>query len=291
MRPFNYYEPVTLKDAVALLQQHSERVSLLAGGTDLLVEIKEHIRSPEHIINLKKIPGLDYVMYDETAGLRFGALTTIRSLEISPVVSKKYPGLAQALREIASVQIRNRATVGGNICRSSPSADTLPPLIADGARVTIFGPHGERQLLLEDFFTGPGKNQLIAGEILVEISVPAPPPHTGQVYMKHGRRKAMELATVGVAVTLTLNADICEAVRIVLGAVAATPIRARKAEEMIRGKPITPESFPAVAATAMLEARAIDDVRSSAAYRKEIVRVLTGRALEKALVIAKSDMS
>ena len=142
------------------------------------------------------------------------------------MVQRHYAGLAQAASEVGSIQVRNRATIAGNICRASPSADTLPSLIADQAVIYLYGPDGQRAVPMQEFFTGPGRTVMDKAEVLVEIIVPPPAPHTGKAYIKHGRRKAMELATVGVAVTLTLDGDICQDIRIVLGAVAPTPIRA-----------------------------------------------------------------
>lgn len=289
MKRFDYYEPETLKEAVTLLGRHNGQASILAGGTDLLIEIKEQIRFPEFVINIKKIPGLDHLTYEDGVGLRIGALVTARAVETSPVIIEKYAGLAQAVIELGSIQIRNRATVIGNLCRASPSADTPPPLIADGALVTIFGPAGERELPLEDFFTGPGQTVLATDEILKEVAVPSPPPRAGKVYIKHGRRKAMELATVGVAVAVNLKGEVCEHIQIVLGAVAPTPIRARTAEDTLRGTVIDEKAIEAAAHAAMEESRPISDVRSSAEYRREMVRVLTGRAIREALDIAGAN--
>jgi carbon-monoxide dehydrogenase medium subunit len=282
MRRFEYYEPANLDEASALLVRHGAEASLLAGGTDLLVEIKEHVRWPKHVVNVKKIPGLAALEYDDRDGLRFGALVTAREIETAAVVLEKYPGLAQAARELGSIQVRHRATVVGNICRASPSADTLPPLIADGASVRIHGPAGGRTVALEAFFTGPGKTVLAAGELVAEVIVPPPVPRTGKHYIKHGRRKAMELATVGVAVALTLDGDVCREIRIALGAVAPTPIRARAAEDALRGRPLDGAAIAAAARIAMGECRPISNVRGSAEYRREMVGVLTARAIERA---------
>lgn len=286
MRRFEYFAPDTLEEVVALLGRFNGRASLLAGGTDLLVEIKEHMRQPDYVINLKKVPGLAALSYDEATGLQIGALATVREVENSPIVRHKYAGLAQAARELGSIQVRHRATVAGNICRASPSADTPPPLIADKAQIRIFSPNGERVVPLEDFFTGPGRTVLAQDELVVQISVPNPPPHTGKVYIKHGRRKAMELATVGVAVALTIEDGICQEARIVLGAVAPTPIRAARAETLLRGRPIDDKSVEAAAQEAIATARPISDVRSSAEYRREMVGVLTVRAIRQAAVLA-----
>jgi carbon-monoxide dehydrogenase medium subunit len=287
MRRFEYFEPKTLDDAVFLLGRYDGKADILAGGTDLLVEIKECLRAPDYVVNVKKITGLDRLAYDAKRGLRFGALVTARQIETSPLTAEHYRGLRQAAREIGSIQIRNRATVAGNICRASPSADTLPPLIADGASVRTFGPDGERVVLLEEFFTGPGKTVLKECELVTEIAVPAPAPHTGSVYIKHGRRKAMELATVGVAVSLTRDGDTCKDIRIVLGAVAPTPIRARQAEAVLRGHKLDEQTIERAGDIAMSESRPISNVRGSADYRREMVRVLTRRAVAQAMDLAK----
>lgn len=279
MRRFEYFEPASLPEAVALLARYQGRAQPLAGGTDLLVELKEQLRRADCVINIKKIPGIGELSFDAREGLRIGALVTAREIEISAIAQKLYPSLVQATRELGSIQVRNRATIVGNVCRASPSADTLPPLIADGAVVSIHGGNGTRRLLLEEFFTGPGRTVLKPDELVTEIVVPAPLPRTGKVYIKHGRRKAMELATVGVAVSLTENSD----VKIVLGAVAPTPIRAKKAEALLRGRKIDAASIERAAQAAVEESRPISNVRASAEYRLDMVAVLTRRALQRAL--------
>lgn len=283
MRSFEYSRPATLAQAIALLQSGPQPASLLAGGTDLLVQIKEHVRQPAQVIDIKRIPGMDDFTFDEREGLRLGALVTTRAVETSPLVRRHYASLARAATDFASIQVRHRATVVGNVCRCSPSADTLPPLIADRAEVLLQGPQGARRLPVEDFCVGPGRTALEPGEIVTHLRVPAPPPHTGKVYLKHGRRAQMELATVGVAVTLTLKEGCCEQVGIVLAAVAPTPLRARQAQALLIGQVPTPALFERAAQAAEAEARPIGDVRASADYRREMVRVLTRRALEQAL--------
>ncbi|HVL34099.1 MAG TPA: xanthine dehydrogenase family protein subunit M [Burkholderiales bacterium] len=277
MRRFEYFEPQTLGEACALLGRYAGRAQALAGGTDLLVELKEQLRRAECVVNIKKIPGIGALAFDPERGLRIGALVTAREVECSPVVLDRYPSLAQAVRELGSIQVRHRATIVGNVCRASPSADTLPPLIADGAAIVIHGSGGERRLALEDFFTGPGKTVLKPDELVTGLEVPAPPPRCGKVYIKHGRRKAMELATVGVAVTLSP-----QDVRLVLGAVAPTPIRALEAEALLRGRHPDAALIARAARAAAEAARPISNVRASADYRREMVRVLTLRALERA---------
>ena len=287
MKDFEYFEPGTLDEAVALLARYQGSGSLFAGGTDLLVQMKEHLRQPAQVINLKKILGLDGLRFDTHEGLHIGALATTREVETSPLVRRHYAGLCQAVTHFASIQVRHRATVVGNVCRASPSADTLPPLIADSATLFLRCPAGTRSVAVEDFCTGPGKTVLGADELVTHIVVPPPPPHTGKAYIKLGRRVEMELATVGVAVTLTLQGRRCSDLRIALAAVAPTPIRARRAEALLRGQVPDATSIAAAATAASEEARAIGDVRGSADYRRQMVGVLTRRALEQALEAAR----
>ncbi|WP_439588200.1 FAD binding domain-containing protein [Hydrogenophaga sp.] len=282
MKDFDYCEPTTLGDAVDLLRHCTGQACLFAGGTDLLVQMKEHIHQPDRVINIKKIPGMDDFRFDENQGLTLGALVTTRAVETSPLAQKHYASLARAATDFASIQVRNRATVVGNVCRASPSADTLPPLIADGARLLIYGADGQRELPLENFITGPGKTTLKPDEIVTHIVIPPPPPRTGKVYIKHGRRAQMELATVGAAVTLTIDGNTCKDIAIVLAAVAPMPLRAKAAEALLRGKPLNAQTIAEAAEAASGESRPIGDVRGSADYRREMVAVLVRRAIEQA---------
>ncbi len=281
MKRFGYHEPTTLDEAVALLRRLGSEASVLAGGTDLLVQMKEHRREPAHVVNIKKIAGLDDLVFD-AQGLRIGALTTTRAVETSPIARSHYAGLCEAATHFASIQVRNRATVVGNVCRASPSADTLPPLIADGAQVHIRGPRGLRVVAVQDFCIGPGQTVLAEGELVTHIVVPAPSEHTGKVYLKHGRRVEMELATVGVAVSLAREGDLCHEIRIVLGAVAPTPLRALQAEALLRNQTVSGALIEAAAQAAREASQPISDVRSSADYRRAMVAVLTRRAIEQA---------
>jgi aerobic carbon-monoxide dehydrogenase medium subunit len=271
VKRFDYFEPRTLDEAVALLAKPNAQA--LAGGTDLLVELKEHLRHAERVINIKKIAGLRGLSFDAKDGLRIGALATARDVELSPIVKERYRGLLQSVRELGSIQVRYRATIIGNICRASPSADTIPPLIADGAIVRVHGSGGERSMPLEDFFVAPGKTVLKPGDVVTEIRVAPPAADTRKVYIKHGRRKAMELATVGVAVTHVPGGQ----TRIVLGAVAPTAIRARQAEKVFSET----GDIQRAAQAAADESRPISNVRATAEYRREMVAVLTRRALEQ----------
>ncbi len=284
---FDYAEPATLDEAVALLDAGAGRSVVFAGGTDLLVQMRENVRTPAQVVNIKKILGLDALAFDPVDGLTIGALTTTREIETSDLVRRHYAGLHAATVHFASIQVRHRATVVGNVCRASPSADTLPPLIADGAVLRVQGCQGMREVAVEGFCTAPGRTLLAPDELVTRINVPAPLPHTAKVYLKHGRRTEMELATVGVAVTLTLDGARCRDVRIVLAAVAPTPLRAVAAEAALRDRPVDAGSIAAAAAAAMAESRPIGDVRGSADYRREMVGVLTRRALQQALEAAR----
>ena len=276
---FNYLEPVTIKEAVSLLSKYDGKARAIAGGTDLLVQIRGKTIKPEYVVDIGYIPGLDYINYDEKQGLSIGALATIRAIEKSDKLCRIYPVISQAAGLLGSVAIRNVATIGGNLCNAAPSADTAPPLIGLSARARIIGPGGERLVSLEDFFTGPGETVLKAGELLLEIQVPVPPAGTKGVYLKHGR-SAVDLATVGVAVIMALESGgVCRDVKIVLGAVAPTPMRAKKAEGVLRGKKVEPALVEEAAQVASGEAQPITDVRASAEYRKEMVKVFTRRAI------------
>lgn len=281
MRPFEHHAPATLAEAARLLTE-LEGASLFAGGTDLFVEIREGLRSCAHVINLNHIGGLSGLTFDPVDGLHIGALVTVREIETAPFVRAHYPDLAAAARSLGSIQVRNRATVVGNICRASPSADCSPPLVAGGATVVIHGISGERRINIEDFFVGPGKTALQPGEIVTRVELPPPYPGGGRCYLKLGRRNAMELATVGVSVNLRLDGERCADVRIALGAVAPRPIRARGAEAVLKGRLLTAEALAEAASAAMAECAPIGNVRASADYRREMVGVLTRRAIESA---------
>lgn len=283
MRRFDFHEPATLEDASHLLSTLGADTFVYAGGTDLFVEIRERLRRVRNLVNIKNIPDLDVLAFDPKSGLQFGAQVTARRLETAPDVTEYYPNFATALRSLGSIQVRNRATVVGNICRASPSADTIPPLIADRASVCIFGPEAIRNVPLEDFFTGPGRTVLQTGEIVIGISVPAPTRNSGRAYIKHGRRKAMELATVGVAVSLESDGEKCTGIRIALGAVGPTVLRARNAEAMLTGSDLDRKVIAEAAQQAAQECTPISNVRSSADYRRDMIGVLTRRAVELAL--------
>lgn len=289
MHRFAYLEPTTLHEAVALLAQHGAQARVLAGGTDLLTALKEGWEHPGWVVSIGRIADLNYVRYEPETGLRIGALASVRAVETSPAVRQHYPMLADAAGQLASVQIRNLATVAGNVCRASPSADTIPALLVLDAEARVVGPNGERRVPLAKFFTGPGRTVLGPAELLAEIIVPPPRLGTGAVYIKHSPRRAMDLAVVGVAALVVLDGVRCVDARIALGAVAPTPIRAYAAEERLIGTEITPEVAEAAAEAAQAAAQPISDVRGSAAYRRKMVRVLTRRCVLQAAERARSN--
>jgi len=282
LREFEYFEPSSLSEAVALLDRYGEEAKVLAGGTDLLVWMKEGARRPKYIVNIKHIPGVRHIHFTEAEGLRIGALTSVREIETADIIREKFSGLQQAAGELASVQVRNLATIGGNLCTASPAANLAPPLLVMGARVKLRGLRGERVLPLEEFFEGPGSTAMDR-EILTEIVVPAPEAKSRSLYKSISRRNAVDLAIVGVAVAGRIDSRAGEwkSVRIALGAVAPTPMRALLAEKTLAGKKVANGAIAEAARTAAEEARPVTDLRASAWYRKEMINVLLRRSLEE----------
>lgn len=280
---FDYLEATTIEEAISLLSKYDGQARTIAGGTDLLVQIRNKAIKPEYVIDIGGIPGLDYIKYDDKQGLSISTLTTIRTLEKSAELQKRYPVIPQAAGQLGSMAIRNMATIGGNICNASPSAETAPALIGLEARAKIVGPDGERIVPLEDFFTGPGQTVLKTGELLVEIQVPPPSPGTKSAYLKHSIRGSIDLAIVGVAAILTMDGELCREAKIVLGAVAPTPIRAKKAEAVLKGKKIDDALIEQATQGASIDCCPISDVRASAEYRTEMVKVFTRRAIKEAM--------
>lgn len=279
---FEYLAPTTIEDTCSLLSKYDGEARILAGGTDLLVRMKNRRIVPSYLISIKNVPHLDYIRYDEKEGLTIGALATLQAMKSSPIVQQKFDILAQAAGVVGSVAIRNGGTIGGNLCNAAPSAETAPALIALGAKAKITGLDGERIVTLEDFFTGPGETVLLTGEILTEIQVPTQPARSGGVYLKHSLRP-MDIAVVGVAVVVTPDEEVCKDIKIALGAVAPTPIRAKRAEDVIKGHEPSKELIAKAAAIASNESRPIDDIRSSAEHRRNMVNIFTAHAIEEAV--------
>ena len=283
---FDYLQPRDLVEAISLLGRE-EGSSPIAGGTDLIPRIKDKAVSVKTLVNIKGLSELQGVSVGNGSG-KIGALTTIRTLETSPVIRQQYPLIAEAAAVLGSVQIRNLATLGGNLCHAVPSAEMAPPLLALNAQVSIAGSGGRRTMPLENFFLGPRQTVLKSGELLCEVLLPPLPKRWGGAYLKLEHRSAMDLALVGVSAFVTLDSKgHCEDCRIALGAVAPTPMRSKQAEQMLRGKEITETSVAQTAEVSMGESRPIDDHRASASYRRNMVNTLTRRALTKAFDIAR----
>ena len=281
MKSFEYVVPEKLEEAVNLLVQHDGKAAILAGGTDLLVKMRDRVLQPGLLIDLKHITDLSGIDYSEAEGLRIGALVNIRDIEKSKLIQEKFSMLSQAAGTLGSVQVRNKATVGGNLCNAAPSADMAPSLLGLGASVTLVGPDGESLLPLEEFFTGPGETVLRKGQILKDVRVPNMSAHSEGTYLKFSRRKAMDLALVGVASVLTMDSALagCTDIRIVLGAVAPTPLRAKRAEAVLRGNKISDFLIKEAAKAASEEAAPITDIRASLWYRQQIIEVLVNQSI------------
>ncbi len=287
MRSFDYQKVYSLQDAIDVASASKGTSVFMAGGTDLLVQIKEGKIRPQCVIDVKGIHEMEglSISGDEFS---IGALTCIRTLEISPSVVEKVPLLAQAAAKLGSVQVRHRATIGGNLCNASPSAETAPALLSLGAQVEICGKTGTRVVELSDFFLGPGATVLGDGEMLTRLKIPLSRNRQGSVYYKLSTRKAMDLAFVGVAVLLELNGgNRISKGRIALGAVAPTPIRVPSAEKLLEGRAFSLEAARESAELAAQSCKPISDHRASAEYRREMVRELCQQGLLAAYRQAK----
>ncbi len=307
MKRFEYLKPATLDEALSLLKLYGEKARLIAGGTDVIVMIKQKTIAPDILISLQGIPGLDRIQYN--GSLNIGPMVTHRAIEKSEIIRKNFSALTDAVDVLGSVQIRNVATIGGNISTAAPSADTAAPLLALGAQVKLKSIKSERTMPIEQFFTGPGETVLEKDDILTEITIPKPLPNTGSAYWKHQRRGALDLPILGVAVLLSLDKTtvtcsdllcttssistvlhsleeeelICKEIRIALGVAAPTPIRAKKAEELFRGRKLSDELLEKVALTASEEAHPRDSIRGEAWYRRDMIKVLVKRMVMKVL--------
>ncbi len=281
LKPFVYHSPCTVAEAVSLLNEYQDKARIFAGGTDIMVMLRDRIISVDNIIDIKKIPGLRGITWNETTGLHIGALTTISEIVNSAIIADKYPSLAKAAEVLGSPQVRNKATIGGNICRSSPSADTPPALIAFDAMAVIAGNQGERTVPAGEFFTGPGRN-VLNRELLVGINIPAVKGAYGTAFGKISR-VSEDLSKVNCAVVLRMNGETCEHIRVVLGAVGATPVRAKNVEQALEGRAVTDELIEKAAEKVTEDIKPIDDIRSTAAYRYKAGKVLISRLIRESL--------
>ena len=281
MKAFDHYTPQSINEAIELISNFNGTGIVIAGGTDVHLKMKTGLVSPEAVINIKQIPELKGLTYDKKKGARIGALTTLRELTRSPDISGYYPALCRAAGLMASEQIRSFATIGGNLCNAAPSADLAPPLIALNGQMTIIGKSRSREIFVEDFFSGPGSTTLSEGELVQEITIP--PPTGKTIFIKHSPREYMDISVVCIALNIELVDGTCKDTKIVLGAVAPTPLRIEKAEKILIGQKITSAAISKAAAITAKECSPIDDVRGSAAYRRRMVEVLTRRGLTSLL--------
>ncbi|HXF70565.1 MAG TPA: xanthine dehydrogenase family protein subunit M [Thermoflexus sp.] len=284
--PFEYVAPTTLEQAVRLLQQYGPDARLLAGGQSLIPMMRFRLANPKVLIDLNRIPGLDFLA-EERGVLRIGAMVRHRAMERSPMIQQRYPLLADAARVIADPIVRNRGTVGGSVAHADPAGDWGAALLAAKAEVVITGPKGrrisQRTLPLESFFTGPFMSALEPGEVVTEIRVPAPGPREAGAYLKI-ERKVGDFAVVAVGVQIALDGDgVCRKAGIGLCAVGPTSLRAREAEEWLVGKRLDEATIARAGELAAAAAQPTSDTRGPAEYKRDMVRVLTVRALRKAL--------
>ncbi len=279
MKSFDFFEPTTLAEASRLFAE--EHAQLLAGGTDLVIGMKASTETPQSVISLQKIQGLDSITSDSDGGITIGAMTKVREVELSDDVQKYHTALAEGASEIGSIQIRNLATIGGNIAHASPAADTVAGLLVADAQVDIASADGGRSVPINELFTGPGQTVLKPGEIITQFRLPN--PASGSHYIKHKIREVMDLAFIGVASAVNIDNGTITDARIGLAAVAPTPIRATEAEDLLKGKEITSELLEQAGEAAAAATSPISDLRCSAEHRKEMVNVLTRRTLQLAI--------
>jgi carbon-monoxide dehydrogenase medium subunit len=278
---FEYFDPTSVGEAVALLRQHAGSAKVLAGGTDLFLRMHRRVVMPDVVVDLKRIPELADLSYSDQDGLRIGATVTHSEVAEHAAVRQHYGALVAAANWVGSLQTRHRGTVVGNLCNASPAADTAPALLSYGAIVTIVGPDGQREMPLEAFFQGPGRTALGPAEIVTALRLP-PPGRLGWGYARR-TRTVIDIALVSACVVIQASNGVCDEVRVSLGAVGPTPLRATRAEAVLRGQRPSAALLAEASRVAAEEARPISDVRCSADYRKDMVEVLSKRCLESAL--------
>jgi CO/xanthine dehydrogenase FAD-binding subunit len=288
VRRFELILPGSVDECVKALAQGGPESKLLAGGTDLLPQLKNGLLKPPRVIDLSGVARLRTIEAGNGKGIRVGSAVTARTLELDRAVRASYLSLAESGALVGSVQVRNLATLGGNICNAAPSADMAPPLLALDAEAVITGPKGERRVPITTFFTGVRRTVLAPDEILVELVVPNPGPHSGGNYLRHTPRRELDIAVVGVASQITLANGVCTKARIALAAVAPVPLRATAAEQSLEGQAVTPDRIKRAADLAVEATRPISDQRGSADFRRHLVRVLTRRTLTTALARASA---
>jgi xanthine dehydrogenase FAD-binding subunit len=289
MQAFDYSRVDTIDQATALLQQAQGRARILAGGTDLLVALRERRLTTDLVIDVKSIAELTALHYDADTGLHIGAATPCWRIYGDPHVASLYRGMVDAVRQIGGVQIQGRASLGGNLCNASPAADAIPALIAYAAQAEVAGPAGRRMVPVEQFCTGPGRTVLQPEELLVALHLPPPAPHSGGAYVRFTPRNEMDISVAGAAAWVQLDDGGDRFVRgsVALAAVAPTPLAVPEIERILTGQPVNDVTFAAAAVVAQEAARPITDMRGTAEYRRQIVGVLVRRAVEIAVERAR----
>ncbi|TWU14060.1 Carbon monoxide dehydrogenase medium chain [Symmachiella macrocystis] len=290
MHDFEYEAPTTVADAVKMLAKHNGSARILAGGTDLIDQIRMGRFAPDVVVDIKKVDALHSI--DISAdGLKLGAVVPCYRIYGNEMICRDYSALADATKIIGGAQIQSRASVGGNLCNSGPAADSTPALIALGAQAVIAGPDETREVPVEKFCTGPGKNVLEPGELLTALVMPARPAHSGSHYLRFIPRNEMDIAVVGAGASVLLDESGKNFVsaRIAIGAVAATPLFAEEASELLAGQPVGDEAIEAAMAATRKIATPINDMRGTVEFRKHVTGVLTRRALEKAIERARAN--
>ena len=282
MKWFDYAAPASVAEAIELLAAHP-RACLLAGGTDLLVQLRSARKETDLVVDLKRIPELNRIECDLAGGLTLGAAVPCYRIYNNPAVAQAYPALAEVAALIGGTQIQGRASIGGNLCNAAPSADSIPLLIALGAICRIAGPVQSREIAVEDFCLAPGRTVLQPSELLVALHLPPPRAHSGAQYLRFIPRNEMDIAVAGVGVEVTLEDGHFQSARIALAAVAPTPLFVREAGAALVGKVVEPASMAAAAEIASDAARPITDMRGTAAYRRHLCGILTRRALASAV--------
>lgn len=284
MRKFTLEQPHSIREAIDLLSTRGSSAKLIAGGTDLLIEIKNNKRSPDHVISLRNIPELDKIVCNDRE-LRIGSMVTLHDIERSDVVKNYYPLLADAASYMGSIQVRNIATIGGNICNGTPSADTAAPLLAMGVKLLVEGPGGRRSIPIDKMFVSPGKTSLAENEIVTAVVAPVPEGPVCSRYIKFSRRQAMDLPLLGVAVVIFVDLEnkLCREARIALSLAGPVPKRSGKAEDFVAEKPFSREIWEKAGDLAESESECRTSFRTTAEYRQELIRVLIPRAAREAL--------
>jgi len=285
---FEYLEPRSVDEACAMLAEDPGHSSLFAGGTDMMVDLKLGAAGPRRVVSLRRIRELDEVTFEPAAGLTIGAMATVNRVAREDAVRRHYPGIVEAARSLAADQVRNLATVAGNLCAAVPSADMAPILLVHGAKLRVVSPDGERVVPVARFFVGPRQTVLGPTDVVVAIDVPAPRPGAGEASLRQGGRAALSLPMASAAALVDMEGDRCVRAVLALGAVAPTPILAPRVGESVSGKQLTDSLLVKAGELAAAEAKPISDVRASREYRLELVKVLTRRVLARAAERARA---